>query len=315
MGDFLAGWCGGVSVLIVCHPFDTLKVRVQGASFDTRNWRTVSGSVKQPCDLVTKDTWQTLTTIYKKEGVIAFYRGMVSPIAGVGLATAAQFGVYGQVSDFIARKKYREHYERTWLEGHLQNVVELSIFDKVISATCGGIAYAATIAPFELVKVRLQTQVLFTHRKYFGSFDCGKKVYREGGLRKLYRGLYVTLLRDIIGSVVYFGLYGYIRQVLPQSENKLNIASTLLAGGCAGVGQWSVVFPLDTIKTRYQIAKEGTYIDWIHCARVIYRNEGFKAFYYGVTPSLIRAFVGNAVCFIGVEAALRVMKKEREYEE
>ena len=309
--DFLAGWVGGISVLTVCHPFDTVKVRLQGASFDTRNFAEVhnpkgaSAAHLPPCPISNYSSTMTeVKAMFKKEGVRSFYRGVAAPVAGVGIATAAQFGVYGNVSASLSRFRFGQYDDGLTLKDHLQNVNDLSVFDKVIAATCGGVAYATAIAPFEFVKIRLQTQPLFEHRRYFGAVDCARKLVKEGGTRKLYRGLTVTVLRDVVGSTIYFGSYGIIRQQLPQRTNGTNICGALFAGGCAGVAQWLVVFPLDTIKTRHQIAKEGMYIDWVHAARCLHRKEGIRAFYYGLPPALVRAFVGNAVCFAGVEAAL-----------
>lgn len=367
--SFIAGWFGGVCVLSVCHPFDTVKVRVQGASFDNRNlvdleeklqdravrlaaaeqkkvpppglsscvaengWKQAAKNVITGNSCVrekfktsasaffpsarplrtdfirisARDTLQIASDIWKHEGLKGFYSGVAAPMSGVGFATAAQFGVYGYVSNLLSRMRYGGDVHN--LSDHLQNVNNLDVMDKVVSATCGGVAYALIIAPFEMVKVRLQTQIYFDHRRYYGALSCGRILYKEGGLRKLYLGIDVMLLRDIIGSIVYFGSYGLLRQALPQGDARENIASTLFAGGCAGMTQWAIIFPLDTIKTRQQIAKKGTYIDWVHCGRCLYRKEGLQAFYYGLFPALFRAFIGNAICFGGVEAAMATMER------
>lgn len=306
--DFFAGWVGGISVLTVCHPFDTVKVRLQGSSFDSRNLVEVKTSKGAQAAHLPQcpisSTFPTVRTMFKNEGVRSFYHGVAAPVAGVGIATAVQFGVYGNVSAWLSRIRFGQENDGLTLADHLQNVNDLSVFDKTLAATCGGVAYATAIAPFEFVKIRLQTQPLFDHRRYFGAVDCGRKLIREGGIRKLYRGLSVTVLRDVVGSIIYFGSYGIIRQQLPQDTTRSNIVSSLFAGGCAGVCQWMVIFPIDTVKTRHQIAREGMYIDWVHVARSLHRSEGIRAFYYGLPAALVRAFVGNAVCFAGVELAL-----------
>jgi len=37
----------------------------------------------------------------------------------------------------------------------------------------------------------------------------------------------------------------------------------------------------------------------------LYREEGLKALYAGVTPVMLRAFPANAACFLGVEFGLK----------
>lgn len=37
----------------------------------------------------------------------------------------------------------------------------------------------------------------------------------------------------------------------------------------------------------------------------LYKEEGLKALYAGVTPVMLRAFPANAACFLGVELGLK----------
>ena len=279
-------------MLVVGHPFDSVKVRLQGSTFDYRN-------------LTYRNSVDCAIKMFQREGVGAFYRGVAAPMAGVGVANAALFGVYGALTSKISQ--YRQQGDRVDLAGHLQNTTNLSVIDNIFCATCGGVAYGVCMTPFDVIKIRLQTMDMFSHRNYFGAIHSAKSLYREGGIKKLYLGLAATIIRDIPGSVAYLGAYGYLRQMLPQSSDKLNVVPILFAGGCAGVAQWMIVFPLDTIKTRQQIAKTGMFIDWLHVARDLYRTEGVAAFYAGIAPALFRAFFANAACFVGVEMTVKML--------
>lgn len=61
------------------------------------------------------------------------------------------------------------------------------------------------MAPGERIKCLLQIQAQNTAAGekplYDGMADCGKKLYRAGGLSSVYRGWEATLLRDIPGYV------------------------------------------------------------------------------------------------------------------
>ena len=73
---------------------------------------------------------------------------------------------------------------------------------------------------------------------YDGMGDCAKKLYQSGGLSSLYRGWEATLLRDIPGSVGYFGGYEGIKRLLTpagQNPDELNAFRTFIAGGFAGM--------------------------------------------------------------------------------
>jgi solute carrier family 25 (mitochondrial carnitine/acylcarnitine transporter), member 20/29 len=314
MADFVAGWVGGISILLVGHPFETVKVRLQGSTFD---YRKVTYRNSVDCAL----------RILQNDGIRGFYRGIAAPMLSVGVASGAMFFVYGHCLNFFAvqhrERALRGQNASTFWDGeceesfsdNMQNAANLTLFENMVCAAAGGCVHAFVMTPFEMIRIRLQTADMFPHRKYFGAIDCGRTIYREGGMRKLYRGLQATIIRDVPGSIVYLGSYGILRSMLPQERGRPNVYGALFAGGCAGVAQWLVVFPLDTIKTRRQIAKCGHYVDLVHVARDLWTQEGLPAFYYGIAPALGRAFLANAACFAGVESVLWFVRGGSSQEE
>lgn len=67
-------------------------------------------------------------------------------------------------------------------------------------------------APVERVKVLLQMQGQGGEQLYSGPVDAVKKLYKEGGLRSVFRGTGATLARDVPGSAAcvsrFVGLLG-----------------------------------------------------------------------------------------------------------
>lgn len=290
MSSFLAGWCGGLLSLVVGHPFETVKVRLQGSTLD---YRKVNYRNSVDCAL----------QIFRTDGVRGFYRGISAPLLVLGIANGALFFVFTSLQQYFTRMRSEQEVS---VHDNLQNAGQLSVFENVVCASAGGCAYSVIMTPFEMVRIRMQTQDMFSHRKYNGSVNCARTLYREGGIGKLYRGFYATICRDVPGTVVWLGTYGLIRQMLPQETSRKNTCGALFAGGCAGVAQWIVVFPLDTIKTRRQIAHCGRFVDNLHVARDLWKTEGLPAFYYGIAPALCRAFIAHATMFVGVETVLRI---------
>ena len=74
----LAGTIGGCAGLIVSHPFDTVKVRLQSSSSN-------------------RNTLEVIRSILKKEKVTGFYKGIASPMMGVALINSIAFGTYDNV--------------------------------------------------------------------------------------------------------------------------------------------------------------------------------------------------------------------------
>jgi solute carrier family 25 carnitine/acylcarnitine transporter 20/29 len=164
-------------------------------------------------------------------------------------------------------------------------------------------------APFERVKVLLQVQG--DSKKYNGSFDVIKQLYKTGGLKSVFRGSLATFARDGPGSAAYFASYEVIKKSLtPKNPDgtpgDLSLPAVVVAGGMAGVAMWTLVFPLDTIKSTLQ-ATEGSTVGQV--VRTIHARGGIKAFFPGIGPALMRSFPANAATFLGVEVANQFMTK------
>lgn len=73
-------------------------------------------------------------------------------------------------------------------------------------------------------------------------------------MRSLFHGYNATLLRDSVASFFYFSTYEFLKQKLtPEGERSPGVAGTLLAGGSAGMVNWSMALPLDTLKSKLQV--------------------------------------------------------------
>jgi solute carrier family 25 carnitine/acylcarnitine transporter 20/29 len=172
-------------------------------------------------------------------------------------------------------------------------------------------------APFERVKIILQIQGQKELKpgekpKYSGGLDVVRQLYKEGGIRSVYRGSAMTLARDGPGSAAYFATYEIIkRKLTPKDENgqpgKLSLTAVCVAGGTAGVAMWIPVFPVDTVKSRLQSGAGNLSIGGT--IRQLYSKGGIKAFFPGMGPAMARAVPANAATFLGVELAHQAMNK------
>ena len=84
--------------------------------------------------------------------------------------------------------------------------------------------------------------------------------------------------------------------------------ATLFAGGSAGILNWVAALPLDTLKSKLQIAPEGKYQHGIRSVfREVMRTDGFLSLYKGFSAVMLRAFPANAACFLGYETAMKLL--------
>ncbi|WWC90181.1 uncharacterized protein L201_005114 [Kwoniella dendrophila CBS 6074] len=289
--SFLSGGFGGISCVLVGHPFDLTKTRLQTASPGT-----YTGAV----DVVRKTIAQ--------DGIRGMYRGITPPILGVTPIFAISFWGY----DLGKRLVYSFTPNRT-----SQN---LSIGELAIAGGFSAIPATLVAAPAERVKVLLQVAGQSGSASYSGPIDVVRKLYAEGGLRSLFRGTFATLARDGPGSAVYFATYELLKkqlsaapETLPNGEKApappLSLPAIVAAGGTAGVAMWSLAIPPDTIKSRLQSAPHGTYTGFMDCARKLIAADGVTALWKGFGPAMARAFPANAATFLGVELSLKAMEK------
>lgn len=150
----------------------------------------------------------------------------------------------------------------------------------------------------ERVKVLLQIQGQSSGpKKYNGGFDVVRQLYKEGGIRSVFRGSAATLARDGPGSAAYFAAYEYTKKALTPADSKdLSLPAIMAAGGVAGIAMWISIFPIDTVKSRLQSAEGRPTVGSV--VREIYGRGGMKAFFPGLTPALLRAVPANAATFV-----------------
>lgn len=281
--SFLSGGVGGVCVVLVGHPLDLIKVRMQTGS---------SGS---------SSVFGMISSIFRKEGIPGLYRGVSAPLVAVSPLYAVNFWGYDMGKRGVV-----------WWEESIKKRPHDGNFTIPQICVAGGLSSLPTtmlMAPTERIKCLLQIQKSEGNKaKYSGMLDCAKQVLKEGGIRSLYRGTFATLLRDCPGSIAWFGTYEiakgqFMRWQGKEDPTELSPLAVLTAGGLAGMACWSIAIPPDVLKSRFQTAPEGTYSGLLDVYRELVKKEGYGALFTGIRPAMIRAFPANAACFFGMEIA------------
>ncbi|KAJ2964688.1 hypothetical protein NQZ79_g461 [Umbelopsis isabellina] len=284
--DIIAGTIGGWAQVVVGHPFDTIKVRMQ----------------TQPNPPVYNNAVDCFRALVKEEGPKGLYRGVTSPLAGIGICNAVLFTANGKF--------------RRLLQGEDEKK-ELSLGQIGVAGLGAGFVMAFFNCPVELLKVKLQTQssagVIGANGQlepaYKGVIDCGVRTARANGFMGLYRGMSITLLRDVPSFASYFITYEGLKKIfqhLKGAENsELTSIDLLMAGGLAGFGAWVPAYPQDVIKSRFQ--NDLSYKSVSEVVRSIMKTSGPRAFFNGLGPTLARAFPANAATFFAYEMTMKAM--------
>jgi len=292
--SFISGGVGGACAVLVGHPLDLVKVRMQtgGAS---------SNSV-----------FGMLSTTMRNEGIRGLYRGVSAPLTAVSPMFAVSFWSYD-----MGQRMVKAYGQNGMSEEEKSAPYTLSMGEICMAGAFSAIPTTAIMAPSERIKCLLQVQANEVEKggkaRYSGMLDCGKNLLKEGGLASLYKGTGATLLRDIPGTVAYFGTYELTKRELMKMQGidpnngQLSLSAVLFAGGFAGMACWGIGIPADVLKSRLQTAPEGKYSGLYDVYKALIKEEGYAGLFKGMRPALIRAFPANAACFLGVEVAKKAL--------
>ncbi|RDW77294.1 hypothetical protein BP6252_05347 [Coleophoma cylindrospora] len=283
--DLFSGACGGIAQVLLGQPFDIVKVRLQTTT-------------QYPSALV------AATSIYKNEGALAFYKGTLTPLIGIGACVSVQFGGF--------------HYVRRLLEA--QNTAkgkpaELSYGQYYLAGAAAGVTNSVISGPIEHVRIRLQTQPHGAGKLYNGPLDCVRKLSaHEGVLKGLYRGEAVTILREAQAYGVWFLAFEYMMNADAARNNvaRKELPSWKIAfyGGLAGEALWLASYPFDVVKSKMQsdgFGEKMRYKGMNDCFKQVWRQEGMRGFWKGIGPTLLRAMPVSAGTFFVAEMTARAI--------
>lgn len=281
--EFVAGGFGGVCLILVGYPFDTIKVRLQ-----------TMPSIAYGAKPIYSGTYDCVKKTMKLEGFKGLFGGILMPLVYITPLNAFYFLGYSLTQNLQIPSKPNREYSMD------------QIFTGGIVA---GIFSVPIMVPGQRIKSLLQVQPNVSKLKYNGAIDCIKKVYLEGGLKSLYKGTFATIIRDLPGGGIYFSVYELIKRGLDANnancDATLTSLKTMFSGGTAGMAAWVIMLPVDTVKSRIQTSSEQKgFLDV--CVKIM-RYEGISAFYKGFTAVLLRAFPANAACFLGYEFVIKFM--------
>ncbi|TYZ57699.1 hypothetical protein PybrP1_009724 [[Pythium] brassicae (nom. inval.)] len=277
----IAGSVAGMSSVVVCHPLDTLRTRLQTAP------ARFNGSLVACAR-------QTL----EREGARALYKGFLPPFFSQAVYKAVIFTTSSKLRNDV-----------------LPASLGASSAAMVSGAVAGGLN-ALLVAPVELVRNRLQVQ--YEHprasRTYRGAAHCVAQVARQEGVLALWRGLPTTVLRDSLGLACYFLGYDFARARLRSvAALRGHDSAVLLAAGAAGgVSFWAVALPFDTVKSLIQVdGTRGEYTGLVTGASRLVREHGASHLFRGWQAAFSRGVPGAAITFWAFDRTTQLLE-ERE---
>ncbi|XP_051508534.1 calcium-binding mitochondrial carrier protein SCaMC-2-A [Myxocyprinus asiaticus] len=152
-------------------------------------------------------------------------------------------------------------------------------------------------APLDRLKVLMQ--VHGSHSNNMCIMTGLTQMIKEGGMRSLWRGNGINVIKIAPESALKFMAYEQIKRLMGSSQETLGITERFVAGSLAGVIAQSAIYPMEVLKTRLALRKTGQYKGISDCAKQILRGEGVCAFYKGYVPNML-----GIIPYAGIDLAV-----------
>ncbi|XP_036912329.1 mitochondrial 2-oxodicarboxylate carrier isoform X4 [Sturnira hondurensis] len=220
--QIVAGGSAGLVEICLMHPLDVVKTRlqIQRCSTDPNSYKNLGDSFR---------------TIFRREGLFGFYKGILPPILAETPKRAVKFFTFEQYKKLLGSVSLSPAltFAIAGLGSGLTEAIVVNPFEVVkvglqanrnkfaedptleflrkfgIGLLSGTIASVINI-PFDVAKSRIQgPQPVPGEIKYRTCFKTMATVYREEGILALYKGLLPKIMRLGPGGAVMLLVYEY----------------------------------------------------------------------------------------------------------
>lgn len=243
---------------------------MQAVAFTTAANSPSSSSSLYPRSLVAAQS------VYARDGILGFYRGVTVPIYMNTAKRAAQYTVW----DGLKERKLNP-----FLSGSL-------------TGAFGTITFGC---PAHVIKIH--SQVIGNKN----AFSAAKYIFEKKGVLGFYVGLPVNLAKDIVFAGCYLGLYEKYKQARPN-------CSPAEAAAVASCFVWTVFLPIDTLKTTFQSPDRTAALALLRRekergarALLVTLSRGWA----GLGPAILRSGPANAASMTVYEAVKSYNSKKK----
>ncbi|XP_074640217.1 putative tricarboxylate transport protein, mitochondrial [Tubulanus polymorphus] len=281
-GIIAGGITGGLEICIT-FPTEYVKTQLQLDEKITKDGKKYSG----PIDCVKKTV--------NSHGVRGLYRGLSVLLYGSIPKSAVRFGSFETL-------KQRNVDARGNLPAH----------KKLLCGLGAGVCEAIfAVTPMETVKVKFIDDQTSKKPRFKGFGHGVRTIISEQGFRGVYQGVGPTMVKQGSNQMIRFFVVESLKDMYKGGDPNAIVPKPItglfgaVAGACSVYGN----NPIDVIKTRLQGLEAHKYRNAFHCAYVIFKHEGPKAFYKGTVPRLSRVCLDVGITFMLYDSFMELFNK------
>lgn len=295
----LAGSAAGMITRALISPFDVIKIRFQ-LQIERVSSKTPEGKYW--------GLFQATRCIHSEEGLSAFWKGHIpAQLLSIGYG-AVQFASFEFLTEMVHK---------------------MTVYDSQTAGVhflCGGLAAcSATVVcqPLDTLRTRFAAQG--EPKVYRNLRHAVFTMWRSEGGLTFYRGLSPTLIAVFPYAGLQFFFYNVFKKLLtppPKAGNSGGNLRSLVCGSGAGIISKTITYPFDLFKKRLQVGgfeaarahfgKVRSYRGLLDCVVQIAKEEGFRGFFKGLSPSLLKAALSTGFTFFWYEVFVNAIRNIEE---
>ena len=146
-----------------------------------------------------------MASVYKHHGIFGFWRGQLGTFIRETGGSAAWFGSYEGVSALFRNSLVSEP--------NSASAPSLPLYQQMLAGATAGMSYNFFFYPADTIKSQMQTEdvtkLIRGRKRTF--WAVGQALYRQQGLKGLYRGCGITVGRSAPSSAFIFSVYEGLR--------------------------------------------------------------------------------------------------------
>ncbi|KAJ2162413.1 Pyrimidine nucleotide transporter, mitochondrial [Coemansia sp. RSA 552] len=290
---------------IATSPLDVLRTRQQLYGVQ----RPPPGTPARPTNIMLRtlrpfvNTGKILRDLCATEGLRGWFAGLGPALVGIVPSRAIQFSAYANGKQALAQ----------WNHGQETALVQLS------AAAIAAIITTTATSPIWMVKTRLQ----LARNSYSSSMGCLRAIIEKEGVFGLYKGTSAAYL-GASESAIQWMIYEQLKRIMRARGEQRR-------GNTKSLGEWFeyfgaaasakllasiVTYPHEVLRTRMRQPPDdkGTvkYRGLTNSAKIIFAEEGFRGFYGGLTPHLLRTVPNASIMFVAYELVVHYFGTTKE---
>lgn len=196
---WMTGAISGAFTSLVLTPVELVKCKIQVPITSSG----VSGIAPTPLSVI-REVW-------KHQGLRGFWNGQLGTLIRETGGCAAWFGSK-ETATLAFRKLNASSYSPTiHLHGPL-DLAPLPLWQQALAGASAGMSYNFLFFPADTIKSRMQTTSIHSTTPKARFFQEGMSIWRQYGVKGLYRGCGITVARSVPSSAFIFIIFDALKE-------------------------------------------------------------------------------------------------------